>query len=90
MQGVFNGACGTKLDHAVTAVGYGRAGGKDYWIMKNSWGRGWGDAGYILMARNVAAPQGTCGLAMDASYPVKNRRGKVDVQSVLEEVVQLA
>nr|CAB3471248.1 unnamed protein product [Digitaria exilis] len=92
-KGVFDGACGTKLDHGVTAVGYGRTGRKDYWIVKNSWGPKWGEAGYILMARNVAKPQGKCGIAMDSSYPVKNRRRgntEVTVQSVLEEVVELA
>ena len=68
MQGVFDGACGTKLDHGVTAVGYGSAGGKDFWIVKNSWGPKWGEAGYIRMRRNVAAPTGKCGIAMDA-YP---------------------
>ncbi|KAL3627328.1 hypothetical protein CASFOL_028691 [Castilleja foliolosa] len=37
--GVFNGSCGTQLDHAVTAIGYE----KDYITMKNSWGTGWGE-----------------------------------------------
>ena len=73
-QGVFDGACGTKLDHGVTAVGYGRAGGKDYWIVKNSWGTRWGEGGYIRMRRNVAARTGKCGIAMDAYYPVKKRK----------------
>jgi C1A family cysteine protease len=74
VQGVFDGACGTKLDHGVTAVGYGSAGGKNYWIVKNSWGTGWGEGGYIRMRRNVAAPTGMCGIAMDAYYPVKNHK----------------
>ncbi|XP_062230161.1 cysteine proteinase COT44-like [Phragmites australis] len=71
-RGIFNGKCGTALDHAVAAVGYGSQNGKDYWIVKNSWGTGWGEAGYIRMARSVHAPMGKCGIAMDASYPVKN------------------
>jgi C1A family cysteine protease len=45
--GVFNGPCGTQINHAILAVGYTSA----YWIVKNSWGTGWGASGYIYMAR---------------------------------------
>jgi len=57
----------TQLDHGVTVVGYGTEGTKDYWLVKNSWGHTWGDAGYIKMQRNH---HNMCGIAHNACYAV--------------------
>ncbi|KAF8020393.1 hypothetical protein BT93_G0947 [Corymbia citriodora subsp. variegata] len=69
--GVFKGSCGTSVDHAVTVVGYGKtSGGTKYWLLKNSWGTGWGESGYMRIQREMRSKAGLCGLTMNASYPI--------------------
>jgi len=47
-------SCGHQIDHAILATGYGALGGKNYWNVKNSWGVGWGDKGYVKIVRDKA------------------------------------
>ncbi|GLU12640.1 hypothetical protein SLE2022_293040 [Rubroshorea leprosula] len=72
-EGVFTGSCGTELNHGVAVVGYGTTlDGTKYWIVKNSWGAEWGEKGFIRLQRGIQDKEGLCGIAMEASYPVKN------------------
>jgi len=43
----FLGRQDNTLDHGVQAVGYTQ----DYWIVRNSWGAGWGEKGFIRIQR---------------------------------------
>jgi len=67
--GIFAEKCTGGLDHAVLVVGYGTQTGQDYWIIKNSWGTAWGEAGYIRLLRHQSG-QGLCSIAVADFYPV--------------------
>lgn len=70
-SGVITEGCSTELDHAVLIVGYDTdAQGRDYWIVKNSWGSKYGQNGYVHIAmgdQNNGA--GLCGINIAGSYP---------------------
>lgn len=55
------------LDHAVLVVGYDiDEYDREYYIVKNSYGSGWGDGGYFRIARNH---MNHCGIATEAFFP---------------------
>jgi len=60
---VTSSTCGTSTNHAILAVGYG----SNYYLVKNSWGKSWGDAGYIKIG--IADGVGICGIQNHPSYP---------------------
>jgi len=68
-SGVFNDpSCGTGIDHAVLAVGWGQdPTDGDYFIVKNSWAATWGDAGYIKIA--AVEGIGMCGIQSGPFQP---------------------
>ena len=55
------GANGCDVNHGVAVVGYGSEGGKDYWLIKNSWGTSWGESGFIRFKRGT----GHCAVGTD-------------------------
>ena len=62
--------CGQDVNHGVLIVGYGVEDGKDYWLVKNSWGIEWGDKGYVkIMRSDSREDKGICGIASTVSFP---------------------
>lgn len=61
-----NANCSTSCNHAITAVGYNSDGATPYYIVRNSWGAAWGDAGYINIA--MATGKGICGINQFIAY----------------------
>ena len=63
-KGIFNDrSCNQEqVDHAVAVVGYE----SDYWLVRNSWGAGWGDDGYIKMSRKI---NNICHISAYSSIP---------------------
>lgn len=53
--GVYNGCSkDAVVNHAVTLVGYGTS-DADYWLIQNSWGSGWGEAGRMRIKRHSSS-----------------------------------
>ncbi|KAG2422855.1 hypothetical protein HXX76_011669 [Chlamydomonas incerta] len=69
-DGYFMGNCSsnpTKANHAVLIVGYTPTA----WILRNSWGTGWGDGGYMQLPRaRGGRGANKCGILNGVSYPI--------------------
>jgi len=64
-----NDACKQEpIDHVVLLVGWGTdtVTGKDYWIIRNSWGESWGDKGYGRIRKG----KNTCNIESLLYYPL--------------------
>jgi C1A family cysteine protease len=61
-SGVFNRSASGQTNHAVVLVGWDDS--QNCWIMRNSWGKSWGESGYMRIA------YGTSKIGEDAAYIV--------------------
>jgi len=48
--------CNPNINHAVVAIGY-VTGADNYYIVRNSWGTNWGEAGHVklIMGKNICS-----------------------------------
>jgi hypothetical protein len=60
-SGIFQGPCGTSLNHAVLTIGFNA----EAFILKNSWGTSFGEQGFFRFARN----KNLCGMLNVVNYP---------------------
>jgi cathepsin L len=64
-KGVISTCRNTGLNHGVTVVGYDTLGGKEFFLIKNSWGSTWGDKGYA----RVIVSGDNCGVNEEVLLP---------------------
>jgi len=62
-SGIITKNCGTSLDHCVQVTGWNTDASTEYWIVRNSWGTSWGNAGYIY----VEIGKDLCGISQEAT-----------------------
>jgi len=68
--GIYDGACSTKLTHAMLLTGYGgKEHGTHFWKLRNTLGSAWGVKGYIDLLREDKDGAGTCGIQLWPSVP---------------------
>ena len=69
--------------HAMKLIGWGTQGGQEYWLIENSWGRGWHESGTFKMRINNNGLTGYWGYYVD--LPVSNTRRAL--QDLAEEEI---
>lgn len=77
-SGIYNNneSCAGGFNHSVAIVGYNLDDG--YWIIRNSWGAGWGEGGYMRIA------PGTSGIGQVISYVLYDGSQTESIPATLE------
>lgn len=83
-SGVYDGCDADAIvNHAVLLVGYGTddVSGKKYWLIRNSWGKDWGEGGFIRLQRHDSdsGSAGHCGIDRDPQQGVGCRGGPKEI-----------
>jgi hypothetical protein len=70
-----DGACACEstscIDHAVLLVGYSDVSNPPYWLLKNSWGKGWGEDGYFRISQLGGGEWGLFGMLGEVSLKLR-------------------
>lgn len=76
VSGIFD-SCGVDatVDHAVLMVGYGSDSRLPYWKIRNSWGQGFGEEGFIRLRRHAPDAEEPCGWDYDPQKGVGCKGG---------------
>lgn len=75
--GVVTGPSTQETDHVVSVVGWGTdsADGR-YWVVRNSWGEYWGEAGYVRVKFGALGLETECAWAVPLDYTAPEKKNQ--------------
>jgi C1A family cysteine protease len=70
-DGIYDADCDPRgVNHGMVAIGYGTENGFGYALVRNSWGRGWGEQGYVRVRMETSDDAGgKCDMYLYPNYP---------------------